>query len=52
MRDAGVGVLRLRAGEPQPEALRFYAAAGFLPIPPFGKWVDDDTARCFEKLLT
>ena len=51
-RSAGIGVLRLRAGEPQPEALRFYAAAGFVPIPPFGKWVGDDTARCFEKLLT
>jgi putative acetyltransferase len=51
-RDAGVEVLRLRAGEPQPEALRFYTAAGFVPIPPFDKWVGDDTARCFEKLLT
>jgi GNAT superfamily N-acetyltransferase len=27
-RGAGIGVLRLRAGEPQPEALHFYAAAG------------------------
>jgi GNAT superfamily N-acetyltransferase len=47
-RDAGVSVIRLRAGEPQPEALRFYGAAGFLPIESFGKWVGDDTARCFE----
>lgn len=51
-RGAGVAVLRLRAGEPQPEALRFYTAAGFVPIPPFGKWIGDDTARCFEKALT
>ena len=50
-RDAGVEVVRLRAGEPQPEALRFYAASGFVPVPPFGKWVDDETARCFEKVL-
>jgi GNAT superfamily N-acetyltransferase len=50
-RTAGVAVLRLRAGEPQPEALRFYRAAGFTPIEPFGKWVGDDTARCFEKRL-
>jgi putative acetyltransferase len=50
--DAGIEVLRLRAGEPQPEALRFYTAAGFVPIPPFGKWVGDDTARCFEKSLS
>ncbi len=50
-RAAGVTVLRLRAGEPQPEALHFYAAAGFVPIAPFGKWIGDDTARCFEKTL-
>jgi putative acetyltransferase len=50
-RAAGVSVVRLRAGEPQPEALRFYIAAGFMPIPPFGRWIGDDTARCFEKTL-
>lgn len=50
-RAVGVEVVRLRAGEPQPEALRFYAAAGFVPIPSFGRWVHDDTARCFEKAL-
>lgn len=50
-RSSGVAVLRLRAGEPQPEALRFYTAAGFTPIAPFGKWIDDDTARCFEKTI-
>ncbi|MGH8775517.1 MAG: GNAT family N-acetyltransferase [Jiangellaceae bacterium] len=50
-RGAGVSVLRLRAGEPQPEALRFYIAAGFAPIAAFGKWIGDDTARCFEKIL-
>ncbi len=47
----GIAVVRLRAGEPQPEALRFYLAAGFSPIAPFGRWVGDDTARCFEKAL-
>lgn len=50
-RTAGIVVLRLRAGEPQPEALRFYTAAGFTPIPPFGRWVGDGTARCFEKRI-
>ena len=48
-RAVDVRVVRLRAGEPQPEALRFYAAAGFTPIPPFGRWVHDETARCLEK---
>jgi GNAT superfamily N-acetyltransferase len=47
-RVTGTSVVRLRAGEPQPEALRFYAAAGFTPIEPFGKWVDDESARCLE----
>ncbi|MCY7349893.1 MAG: GNAT family N-acetyltransferase [Cytophagaceae bacterium] len=43
--------LRLRAGEPQPEALRFYEKMGFHRIPCFGKWVADPTAQCFEKQL-
>jgi len=47
----GVATIVLRAGEPQPEALRFYAASGFTPVAPFGRWVDDDTARCFTKRL-
>ena len=46
---AGVTEIRLRAGEPQPEVLTFYAKSGFLPIPPFGRWVGDDTARCLAK---
>lgn len=50
-RAAGVDVLRLRAGEPQPEALRFYRRAGFRPIPAFGRWIGDDSARCFEKMI-
>lgn len=50
-RAAGVSVLRLRAGDPQPEAVRFYLAAGFTPIPPFGRWIGDPTARCFGKTL-
>src|SRR5688572_11507889 len=50
-RSVGVRLIRLRAGEPQPEALRFYAAAGFRSIPPYGRWISDETARCFEKML-
>jgi len=41
--------LVLRAGEPQPEAMRFYAAAGFTRIPVFGKWVEDPTSICLAK---
>ena len=51
-RSAGITVLRLRAGEPQPEALGFYQSAGFTPIAAFGRWADDPTARCFEKTLS
>jgi GNAT superfamily N-acetyltransferase len=51
-RSVGITVLRLRAGEPQPEALGFYQSAGFTPIAAFGRWADDPTARCFEKTLS
>ncbi len=47
----GFRILRLRAGAPQPEAVRFYEKMGFSRIPPFGRWVDDPTAWCFEKIL-
>ncbi|WP_020498096.1 GNAT family N-acetyltransferase [Sciscionella marina] len=47
----GIGTLRLRTGEPQPESMRFYAKAGFRPIPRYGKWVEDESARCFAKDL-
>lgn len=50
-RRAGVTEVRLRAGDPQPEALRFHARAGYSPIPPFGRWIGDPTARCFAKSL-
>lgn len=50
-RSVGVTAIRLRAGEPQPEALRLYTAAGFTPIPCFGRWIGDETALCFEKTL-
>jgi GNAT superfamily N-acetyltransferase len=43
--------VRLRAGGPQPEAVRFYGKMGFLPIVRYGQWSDDDTAWCFEKAL-
>ena len=48
-RRVGVTEVRLRAGDPQPEALQFYAKAGFTQIPAFGRWVGDPTARCFAR---
>ncbi|WP_031466775.1 GNAT family N-acetyltransferase [Sciscionella sediminilitoris] len=47
----GIGTLRLRTGEPQPESMRFYVKSGFRPIPRYGKWAGDESARCFEKEL-
>jgi len=44
-------IIKLRAGLPQPEALRFYQKMGFTRIPAFGKWINDSTAICFEKKI-
>ncbi|WP_411823816.1 GNAT family N-acetyltransferase [Leptospira sp. 'Mane'] len=49
--ETGYTNIKLRAGEPQPEAIRFYQKQGFHPIPSFGKWTSDPTAVCFEKIL-
>ena len=50
-RQHGFAFVRLRAGGPQPEAVRFYEKMGFHRIPCFGRWVADDTAWCFEKAV-
>jgi GNAT superfamily N-acetyltransferase len=47
----GHTTMRLRAGAPQPEAIRFYEKMGFYRIPCFGRWASDDTAWCFEREL-
>jgi GNAT superfamily N-acetyltransferase len=43
--------IRLRAGEPQKAAVRFYEKAGFSRIEAFGKWKSDPTAWCYEMKL-
>jgi GNAT superfamily N-acetyltransferase len=48
-KENGFTLIKLRAGMPQPEALRFYEKAGFKRIPAFGKWLFDETAICFAK---
>lgn len=50
-RERGTDELVLRAGDPQPEALAFYAAHGFTPTQPFGHWTQDPTAICLRKHL-
>ena len=50
-RATGTTEIVLRAGNPQPEALAFYRAAGYVPTDPFGRWTQDETALCFRKRL-
>lgn len=50
-RSVGVSEIVLRAGDPQPEAMAFYREAGFSRAERFGRWVEDDTAVCFQKQL-
>ncbi|EPG66215.1 GNAT family N-acetyltransferase [Leptospira wolffii] len=47
----GFSFIRLRAGAPQPEALRFYEKQGYIRIESFGRWASDDTAWCYEKKI-
>ena len=50
-RALGYEALRLETGDLQPEALGFYASAGFEPGPPYGPYVDDPHSMCFRKRL-
>lgn len=50
-KEKGFARIKLRAGEPQVEAVKFYEGQGFARIPPFGKWTTDPTAWCFEKKI-
>ncbi len=50
--EAGVEVVILETGLPQPEAIALYEAAGYEPIPGFGLYRGDPENRCYAKLLT
>jgi GNAT superfamily N-acetyltransferase len=47
----GATLMKLRAGDPQPEALAFYESCGYRRTDSFGQWTNDPTAICFEKVL-
>jgi GNAT superfamily N-acetyltransferase len=47
----GYRSVRLETGNRQPEAIALYAACGFVRIAPFGRYVDDPTSVCFERVL-
>lgn len=50
-RGLGVNRLVLETGERQIHALALYTRAGFVPIPPFGEYVDSPLSLCMEKKL-
>jgi GNAT superfamily N-acetyltransferase len=47
----GYSSVRLETGNRQPEAIALYAACGFVRIAPFGRYVDDPTSVCFERIV-
>jgi putative acetyltransferase len=49
--DLGYSVLRIETGNRQPEAIGLYGSAGYVAIPPFGKYVGNPFSHCFEKRL-
>lgn len=51
-RALGYALLRLETGDRQPEAIRLYVSSGYLPIPRFGPFADDERSVCLEKRLT
>jgi GNAT superfamily N-acetyltransferase len=50
-RAMGYGEAWLETGSEQPDAISLYAAAGYLPRPPYGEFKDDSRSRCFSRDL-
>jgi GNAT superfamily N-acetyltransferase len=49
--ELGYSTLRIETGSRQPEAVGLYTSAGYVAIPPFGKYVGNPYSYCFEKRL-
>ena len=47
----GYSKIILETGQFQPEALALYHTAGYRPTEPYGRYVDDPLAQCFEKIV-
>jgi GNAT superfamily N-acetyltransferase len=49
----GVGyrAIRLATGERQPEAIALYERCGYRSTEPYGKYVNDQLTRCYQKTL-
>lgn len=50
-RTLGLNRLWLETGNLQPEAIALYESAGYVRIPRYGPYADDDWSVCFEKVL-
>ena len=50
-REAGRRRMVLETGTAQPEALGLYASSGYTPTPKFGHYADEESSRCFAKVL-
>ncbi|HET9501748.1 MAG TPA: GNAT family N-acetyltransferase [Marmoricola sp.] len=50
-RDSGAEVMVLETGLRQPEAIRLYTSAGYVPIAGFGFYRDAPLSRCFARTL-
>ena len=50
--ELGYSTLRIETGSRQPEAVGLYTSAGYVAIPPFGKYVGNPYSHCFEKRLS
>jgi ribosomal protein S18 acetylase RimI-like enzyme len=48
---AGYSTVRLATGVRQPEAIALYERHGYRLTQPFGKYVGDELARCYQKTL-
>lgn len=47
----GYSKVILETGQYQPEALALYHSAGYRKTEPYGRYVDDPLAQCFEKIV-
>lgn len=47
----GYQTIRLATGERQPEAIALYERCGYRPTAPFGKYLNDPLAHCYQKTL-
>lgn len=50
-RRLGYAFLRLETGDRQPDAIGLYVSAGYVPIPRFGPFAEDERSVCLEKRL-